>query len=167
MHAIRFLIFNKRYKIKQPGSTRLRIHNTSIKSHPIRHIHDINTAPPAHHSDLLSRAQLAPTNIRSLDARSSILDRVLVALENALLDELLGARATLQALLEAVGAHVQLQLLLVALQGRGDVRVGQDVALDEVVALGARGQAFFEVVGCALALELEGFGLECSVGGGG
>lgn len=59
----------------------------------------------------------------------------------------------LQALLEVVGAHVLLEVLLVALQGGGGGRVRQDVALDEGVAVGAVGEALFEVVGCALALE--------------
>lgn len=45
-----------------------------------------------------------------------IFERVLVGLEDALLDELFGRRASLQVLLEAVGAHVALELLLVALE---------------------------------------------------
>jgi hypothetical protein len=58
---------------------------------------------------------------------------------------------------------VTLELLLVALQRRGRARVGQDVALDEGVAVRALREALLEVVGCALALELEGFGLQGSV----
>jgi hypothetical protein len=55
---------------------------------------------------------------------------------------------------------VEVELLLVALEGGCSRRLGQDVALDEVVALGAVREALLEVVCCALALELEGPGLE-------
>jgi hypothetical protein len=96
---------------------------------------------------------------------SSLLERVLVSIKNTLLDEDLGIRAALQALLEAVGAHVEVELLLVALEGGGRRGLGQDVALDEVVALGAVGEALLEVVCCALALELEGPGLEGAIAG--
>jgi hypothetical protein len=60
---------------------------------------------------------------------------------------------------------VEVELLLVALEGGGRRGLGQDVALDEVVALGAVGEALLEVVCCALALELEGPGLEGAVAG--
>ena len=49
-----------------------------------------------------------------------------------------------------------------ALERRCSVRDGQDVALDKLFTLGAVLQAFLEVVGSALALELEGLGLERS-----
>jgi hypothetical protein len=47
----------------------------------------------------------------------------------------------------------------VALQSRRRVRIGEDVALNEGVAVGALREALLEVVGRTLALELEGFGL--------
>lgn len=83
-----------------------------------------------------------------------ILQRVLVALQNALLDELVWVGSAFQPLLEAVRPHVKVQFLLVALQGRRGGRVGKDVALDEVVAGGTLVEALLEVVCCALALEL-------------
>jgi hypothetical protein len=96
---------------------------------------------------------------------SSLLERILLSVKDTLLDERLGIRAALQALLEAVGAHVEVELLLVALEGGGRRGLGQDVALDEVVALGAVREALLEVVCCALALELEGPGLEGALAG--
>jgi hypothetical protein len=61
---------------------------------------------------------------------------------------------------------VEVKLPLVSLEGRRGRGLGQDVALDEVLAGGALVQAFAEVVGCALALKFEGFGLEGTVIGG-
>jgi len=55
---------------------------------------------------------------------------------------------------------MHIEFFLVSLQGRRGVGGRQDVALDEVGAFGAGVEAFFELVGCALALEFEGFGLE-------
>lgn len=66
----------------------------------------------------------------------------------------------LESLLQAVGTHVLLELPLVALQSRSGVRIGQDVALDELLAFGAVLEALFEVVCGALALELEGLCLQ-------
>lgn len=65
-----------------------------------------------------------------------------------------------QPLLYLVRAHVLLEFALVALQRGGGRAVGQDVALDELLALGAVREALLQVVGGALALEFEGFGLE-------
>jgi hypothetical protein len=87
------------------------------------------------------------------------LERVLVLLQNALLHQRLRIRPGLEALLQAIRPHVTLQLLLVALQRGSSARIGEDVALDEGVAVGALGEALLEVVGCTLTLELEGFGL--------
>jgi hypothetical protein len=61
---------------------------------------------------------------------------------------------------------VEVKLPLVSLEGRRGRGLGQNVALDEVLAGGALVQAFAEVVGCALALKFEGFGLEGTVMGG-
>lgn len=49
------------------------------------------------------------------------------------------------------------------LQRRRRIRCRQDIALDEFVALGTVLEALLEVVCCALALELEGYGLEGAV----
>jgi hypothetical protein len=54
---------------------------------------------------------------------------------------------------------VKVELALVTLEGRRSCRLGENVALDKVIAGGALVQAFAEVVCCALAFELEGFGL--------
>lgn len=65
---------------------------------------------------------------------------------------------------------MEIQLLLVSLESGSGFRVGQDIPLDEVVSFGAGCEAPFEVVGCALAFEFEGFGLEgsgCVVSQGG
>ena len=43
-------------------------------------------------------------------------------------------------------------------------RVWENVSVDELGTLGTGIEALFEVVGCALALKFEGFGLESSVG---
>ena len=66
----------------------------------------------------------------------------------------------LEPLLEVVGPHVLLELLLVALEGGCSGRVGEDVALNELFSVGAVLEALLQVVRGALALELEGFGLE-------
>jgi hypothetical protein len=54
---------------------------------------------------------------------------------------------------------MHIQFLLMALQRGGGIRRRQDIALDEVGALGAGIEALFELVGCALAFEFESFGL--------
>lgn len=54
---------------------------------------------------------------------------------------------------------MEIKLLLVLLQCRRSCGVGEDVALDEVVAGWALVQAFAKVVCCALALQLKCFGL--------
>jgi hypothetical protein len=59
---------------------------------------------------------------------------------------------------------VHVEFLLVTLESRSDVGGGEDVALNEIGAFGARVESLLELVGCALALELEGFGLEGSGG---
>jgi hypothetical protein len=94
----------------------------------------------------------------------NIFSWVLALLQNALLHKLFWARPVFQVFLETVGPHVEVKVPLVSLQGRRGRRVGQDVALNEVVSSGALVQAFPEVVGCALAFELEGFGLQGPVG---
>ena len=55
---------------------------------------------------------------------------------------------------------MHIEFFLVSLQCGRSVGGRQDVALDEVGAFGAGVESFFELVGCALALEFEGFGLE-------
>jgi hypothetical protein len=85
---------------------------------------------------------------------------IFVFVENTLLDELLGVRPRLEALLQAISPHMEVELPLVSLEGRRSRRLREDVALDEVVASGALVQALTEMVGCALALEFESFGLE-------
>jgi hypothetical protein len=89
----------------------------------------------------------------------SILHRVLAFLQNALLHKLFWAWPTLQALLEIICSHVEVELPLVSLQGGRGRRVREDIALDKVISKRALVQAFLEIVCCALALELEGFGL--------
>lgn len=69
----------------------------------------------------------------------------------------------LQTLLQAVGPHVHIELLLVTLQRGCGRRLWENVSVDELGTLGAGIEALFEVVGCALALKFEGFGLESSV----
>jgi hypothetical protein len=58
---------------------------------------------------------------------------------------------------------MEVEFALVTLEGRRSRRLGEDIALDEVVAGGALVEAFAEVVCCALAFELEGFGLQGTV----
>ena len=89
--------------------------------------------------------------------------RVLLFLQDALLHKLLGTWPTLEALLQVVSPHVQVELSLVSLERRSSGRVGQNVALDEVVTGRALVQALAEVVCGALAFELKGFGLEGTV----
>lgn len=89
--------------------------------------------------------------------------RVLLFLQDALLHKLLGTWPTLETLLQVVSPHVQVELSLVSLERRSSGRVGQNVALDEVVAGRALVQALAEVVCGALAFELQGFGLEGTV----
>jgi hypothetical protein len=52
----------------------------------------------------------------------------LVLLENTFLDQLVGSRTTLELLVQAICSHVFLQALLVGLNARGGVTLGQDVA---------------------------------------
>jgi hypothetical protein len=61
---------------------------------------------------------------------------------------------------------MQIEFSLVALEGRRGRRIGEDVALDEVIAGRALVQAFLEVVCCALALKLKGLGLESTASSG-
>jgi hypothetical protein len=58
---------------------------------------------------------------------------------------------------------VVFELPLLLLQGRCSVRGWQDVSLDEIVTVRTGIEAFPKVVGCALAFELESFGLEGAV----
>lgn len=58
---------------------------------------------------------------------------------------------------------MQIQLLLMPLQRRRNLGVGQNVALHEIAAVRPRVESPFQIVGCALALEFEGFGLEGAV----
>lgn len=81
-----------------------------------------------------------------------LLQRILVALQYALLDEFLRLRPALQPLLQTIRAHMQVELALLLLQGRRGGRVGEDVPLNEVIAGRALVEALLEVVGCALAL---------------
>ena len=69
----------------------------------------------------------------------------------------------LQTLLEAVRAHVKIELSLVLLESRRGRRVGEDVALDEVVTCRTLVQALAQIVCRTLALQLKSLGLECSV----
>ena len=94
------------------------------------------------------------------DEALGILQRVLIGLENALLDQLFWVRSTLQALLEAVGPHVVFELSLLLLQGRRGVGRRQDVSLDEVFALRTGIETLPKVISCTLALELERSSLE-------
>lgn len=92
-----------------------------------------------------------------------LLQRVLVRIQNALLDQLLRVGAALQPLLQTIRSHVVFELALLLLQCRRRIGRGEDVALDEVSSVGARVEALFEVVCCALALQLEGLGLQGAV----
>lgn len=73
----------------------------------------------------------------------------------------------LEALLQVVGAHVLLELLLVTLEGRRSGRIGEDVALDKLFSLGTVLETLLQIVGGALTLKLEGFCLEGSAWGRG
>lgn len=53
----------------------------------------------------------------------SVLNRTLVTRQYALLSEFVRARSTLQSLLEVISPHVEVQLLLVSLEGRRRRRV--------------------------------------------
>jgi len=86
---------------------------------------------------------------------SFFLQGVLVSTENTLLYQLFGRGTVLNALLQAVGTHVALELLLVALQGGRSSGVGQDVSLDEALTIRAMCKALLEVVRRTLALELQ------------
>jgi len=86
--------------------------------------------------------------------------------QDALFPQLVRTGASQQPFLQAVGPHVQIQLLLVALQRRRNIRVGQDVALHEIAAVGSCVEAPFQIVRRTLALEFEGFGLESAGGVG-
>lgn len=57
-------------------------------------------------------------------------DRVLVGLQNALLDELIRFWPILELLLQAVGPHMLLEVFLVALKGWCGSAVGEDVACE-------------------------------------
>jgi len=57
-------------------------------------------------------------------------DRVLVGLQNALLDELIRFWPILELLLQAVGPHMLLEVFLVALKGWCGSAVGEDVAIN-------------------------------------
>jgi hypothetical protein len=94
------------------------------------------------------------------DEALSILQRVLIGLKNAFLDQLFWIRSALQALLEAVGPHVVFELSLLLLQGRRGVGRGQNVPLDKVFALRTGIEALPKVISCTLALELESSSLE-------
>ena len=98
--------------------------------------------------------------LHQASALLALLDGILILFKDTLLDQLFGARPVLQALFQAVGAHMHVQLLLVALQGGRCSRVGQDVAVNQLGSVGTAAEALLEVVGCALSLELESFGLE-------
>lgn len=99
----------------------------------------------------------------SLGLHLRLLKRILILLQNPLLNQRLRIRPTLQPILQAISPHMTLELLLMPLQRGCSARIGQDVALDEGVAVRALLEALFEVVGCALALEFKGFGLEGAV----
>jgi hypothetical protein len=61
---------------------------------------------------------------------------------------------------------MHIEFLLVSLERRRRVGSWQDIALNQIGAFGPRVEALFELVGCALALEFEGFGLEGAVARG-
>jgi hypothetical protein len=75
----------------------------------------------------------------------------LLALQNTLLNQLFRIRPTLKALLEIIRPHMQIKLPLVSLERRRGRRVGEDVALDKVVASRALIEALLEVVCGTLA----------------
>lgn len=93
----------------------------------------------------------------------SVLQRVLISLEDALFDKLLGVGPALQPFLKAVSPHVVFELPLLLLQSGRNIRCGQDVSLDEIVSVRACIKTFLKIVGRTLAFELESFGLEGAV----
>ncbi len=122
---------------------------------------------PQHREKHAARYRKAFTRLGTVCARPQsqalrILQRILVLLEDALFHKLLGIWSALKALLKAVSPHVVFELSLLLLQSRCSVRGREDVALNEVFAVRTSIEALLEVVSGALALELEGFGLECS-----
>jgi hypothetical protein len=116
-----------------------------------------------HQSHSLSSNPLIPIPGLLPSTPLTLLLRILTLLQNPLLNQFLGTRPPLESLLQTVRPHMQIQLPLVTLQRRRSRGVWEDVALHEVVAGGALVQAFAEIIGCALAFEFEGTGLESSV----
>lgn len=65
---------------------------------------------------------------------------LILTLQDPLLNQFLLIRSFLQVLLETIGPHVLLQLLLLLLESRSSARVWQDVLRNELVLLWAMGK---------------------------
>lgn len=83
---------------------------------------------------------------------SSVLDRSFLSVQNALLHKLFRAWPALQPLLQTIRPHVHVEFLLVSLKSRRSVGSGENVAVNQFGAFGARVEALLEVIGCTLAL---------------